>query len=109
MERLGQGPWDGLLKGQHQTPGLPRNFAPALAKMTSICADWTRRNITLKGKVVVLNSLIFPIIYYQCTMLYAPPRVIKEINQISNSFLWSGKSPKISKACLGLPPAKGCE
>lgn len=83
------------------------NFLPALNKMKSITSDWTWRNISLKGKTVILNSLIFPIIHYQCTMLHVTPRVISEINKITNQFLWNGKRPKISRACLELPPAKG--
>lgn len=33
------------------------NFSPCIQKMEDICADWLRRKILLKGKVVLINTL----------------------------------------------------
>lgn len=83
------------------------NFAPCLRKMEQICKDWARRTISLKGKVVLLNTLILPVIYFQATMLAVSQRVHNEVNRIISSFLWSGKKPKISQKCLELPTSQG--
>lgn len=83
------------------------NFAPSLNKMENICADWSKRTLSLKGKVVLINSLILPVIYFQCTMLAVSARVHSEVNRMISSFLWAGKKPKVSKNCLELPTAQG--
>lgn len=83
------------------------NFAPCLKKMHNVCAKWSNRNVTLKGKVVILNTLVLPIIYYQCQMLHVQQRVHCQVNNLISKFLWGGKRPKISKACLELPTISG--
>lgn len=40
-------------------------------------------------------------------MLYVQQRVHCEVNKLISDFLWSGKSPKISKDCLELPTSSG--
>lgn len=38
------------------------NFDKAIAKMKRVCASWDLRNLSLKEKVVILNTLVLPII-----------------------------------------------
>lgn len=57
---------------EYEDKDLVLNFRPALQKMKRVCNSWSLRNISLKGKAVVLNTLILPIIYYQCVMLPTP-------------------------------------
>lgn len=65
------------------------------------------RNLSLKGKSVVINTLVLPIIYYQCAMLPTPNTVIKEVDTLVSSFLWNDKVPKISRATLEQTTAHG--
>lgn len=83
------------------------NFAPAIDKMERFCDSWRFRNLSLKGRVVVLNSLVIPIVYYQCTMLPTSPKVFKEIDRVINGFMWRGKKAKISRAILEKPTEMG--
>lgn len=85
---------------EYENKDVELNFRPALQKMKRVCDSWSLRNISLKGKTVVLNTLVLPIIYYQCTMLPVPHSVFKEIDAMISSFLWMGKCPKISRAAL---------
>lgn len=39
------------------------NFDPAIAKMKRTCNSWRMRTLSLKGKIVILNTLVLPIIY----------------------------------------------
>lgn len=86
---------------------LEYNFSPNLKKMESICTDWSKRSISLKGKIVIINTLVLPVIYFQCNMLAVTARIFAEVNRIVSTFLWSGKRPKISKHCLELPTSGG--
>lgn len=83
------------------------NFAPAIRKMERVCNSWRFRNVSLKGRAVILNTLVLPIVYYPCVMLPVPPIAFKEIDRIISSFLWRGKKAKISRKCLEEPTHKG--
>lgn len=76
------------------------NFEPALKKMCRVCETWSTRHLSLKGKVVILNTLVLPIIYYPCTMLTVNQRVLMEIEKVISHFMWNGKKPKISRLSL---------
>lgn len=67
------------------------NFDPAIVKMKRTCNSWKMRKLSLKGKIVILNTLVLPIIYYQCTMLPVPQKTFKDIDSIITEFLWGGK------------------
>lgn len=84
-----------------------QNFEPSITKMENICAKWAGRNISLKGKVVLLNTLILPVIYYQASMLYVSQKFHAQVDRIISKFLWSGKRPKISRSCLELLTTQG--
>lgn len=83
------------------------NFLPVIQKLDRVCSRWRLSNSFLKGRVVVLNSLVLPIIFYQSKMLPVPPRVFREVDSIVTSFIWRGKKAKISKHCLGSPTQSG--
>lgn len=76
------------------------NFDPAIAKMKKTSSSWMVRNLSLKGRIVILNTLVLPIIYFQSTMLAITQKTIKEIGKLIANFLWRGKKSKISKVCL---------
>lgn len=76
------------------------NFDPAISKMKKICSSWSLRNLSLKGRTVILNTLVLPIISFQYTMLPVPQETIREIDNLVTNFLWRDRKPKISKLCL---------
>lgn len=83
------------------------NFDPAIAKMRRVCASWDLRNLSLKGKVVILNTLVLPIIYFQCMMLPVPAKTFEQIETLISAFIWKNKKPKIARLCLEKTTAKG--
>lgn len=72
------------------------NFEPQIKKIQSICSSWSNRNLSLKGKITVINSLLISLLQYQCSSSFVPSRVLKEYKNIATSFLWSGKKSKIA-------------
>lgn len=65
------------------------------------------RNLSLKGKTVVMNILVLPIIYYQCVMLLDPLSVLRDVDNLISSFQWRDKKPKISRISLEQNTASG--
>lgn len=76
------------------------NFEPQLLKIKQICKTWANREMSLKGKVTVLKSLVISLLQYPCTCTNTPQRVFDEFKKIMVDFLWSGKKSKIAYALL---------
>lgn len=83
------------------------NFAPQLAKIENICNSWSNRNLSIKGKVTVLNSLVTSILQYPCACSPTPTRVIFDFKKLITDFLWNFKRSKIAYALLIQPTAEG--
>lgn len=82
-------------------------FDKYLAKMQEICSTWSKRSISLKGKVVILNTLIYPIIYYAATNSLCPQNIFPRVRNMSQQFLWCGGNSKIAFDTLTLPTSQG--
>lgn len=84
-----------------------KNFKHILDRAKSICGSWSNRNLSLKGKVTVINSLIASLFQYPTAAIYTPVRVLTEYRKILVNFLWNGKKPKIAYKTLILPTDRG--
>ena len=60
--------------------------------MEDIIKVWEKRNLTIFGKVVVVNILCFPKVIYNCMLLPVPKVVIEKIEKMITQFLWHGKN-----------------
>ncbi len=56
---------------------------------------WKLRNLFLKGKVLVINSLFLSKIWYVLGSVSLPLWVYKKIKSIVLNFLWEGKPSKL--------------
>ena len=63
---------------------------------------WKTRNLTFKGKTLIIKNLIIPIIGYEIEMRGIPDIYAKQINDIVWSFIWDNKLNKIDRnvCCL---------
>jgi len=55
---------------------------------------WKQRHLSLKGKVILINSLAASLLVYPCTALDNPEIIIKEKDNIFCEFLSNGKVNK---------------
>ena len=54
------------------------------------------RDLSLVGKIQVINALIGSLFMYKMTVLpNAPDRVIQEVESVIKDFIWNGKGAKI--------------
>ena len=76
---------------------LELNYNPLLDKAKGIMDAWRKRNVSLIGKVAVVNTLIASLFVYRMTALRTlPDATVKRYKQLVSEFLWNGKKPKIS-------------
>lgn len=69
------------------------NFKPKLQKIQDICSSWINRNLSLKGKIVLITSLLISILQYPCSCTSTPKRVCVKI---LTDFIWNAGKSKIA-------------
>lgn len=72
------------------------NFEPNITKIQTICSAWSNRNLSLKGKVTLVTSLMISLLQFPATSVFTPPRVYSEFKKIVLDFIWNGKTSKIT-------------
>ena len=68
---------------------------------------YSKRDLSLKGRVVVIKQLLLPLFVYPSFILVCPSNITKRIQTSFDTFLWHGKSPKVPKHIIELPVALG--
>jgi hypothetical protein len=77
-----------------------KNYRHRLDHMRNLLRLWKLRDLSLKGKVLVLKSLAFSQIIYPLSLLEAPGWVSSETNDMFYDFLWDGKGDKIKRTTV---------
>ena len=79
------------------------NWTEQINKMKSILNRWKERYLTLKGKAVVINSLIGGSLAYYGSIVPCPNEFIQEMEKAIMNFYWSGKPDKIKRDTIRGP------
>ena len=58
---------------------------------------WKQRQLSLKGKITVINSLAVSLLVYPATIMQILLEILNEINDILYDFLWGTGKHKIAK------------
>jgi hypothetical protein len=83
------------------------NFDERLDKVKHIFDIWRRHRLTIKGKVLIINTYAIPQMLYAGTVFHLPPWVEKAYNELIRDFIWEGKPSKIKYSCLINEISKG--
>lgn len=83
------------------------NFKPQLSKIRGVCESWNARNLSIKGKVTLVNSLMISLLQYQCSLFFTPPQVFRDYRKFVTDFIWNGRKAKVAYATIILPVAQG--
>ena len=78
-------------------------------KFKATLTKWKKRNLTLKGKRILINAFVIPVISF-LTEIYTeniPDIFLKETKKLFCDFLWDGKTWKISQKTLALKKEDG--
>jgi hypothetical protein len=76
------------------------NFRNKIATLQTTLNIWNIRNLSLKGKITVVNNLALAPLIYVASVTNTPNKAIIEINNIVQNFIWTNKKAKISQSTL---------
>ena len=86
----------GVTISGNETDHYIMNWKKRLKNMRNLLASWKCRNLSIKGKVTVINVLAISPLLYLANVIAVPPQVVCEVKQLITDFLWDSKPPKIS-------------
>ena len=84
------------------------NYTKIMDKVKSVCQSWSNRQLTLTGKVLLVNVLLGSMFVYKMICLQNMPEYLcAELERHIQQFLWNGKRAKISLDTLKCDHGKG--
>lgn len=91
---------------------LPRLCKPLLQKVKARIHSWTSQFLSYAGRFKLIKSVLFGIQAYWCQIFILPKKILKEIESICRTFLWTGSDVHSRKALVAwnqicLPRAQG--
>ena len=81
----------GIHFGNDEQQNYKLNWGSKIAKIENILQNWTKRNLSLFGKTQVIKSLALPQVTLAATLLPIPTNILKDINRLFYTFLWTSK------------------
>ena len=81
----------GVWVGTDMTKIQNQNIEERLTKLKTILNMWKQRDLTLKGKVMIINTLALSQLQYIVSSLHIPENTIEEVNKLIFDFLWPKK------------------
>ena len=78
-----------------------KNYIPLVEKTKGILNAWYNRNLSLIGKVQVVNTLVASLFVHKMMVLPTIPKgIVKNLDNLIRDFLWDGKKSKIAYSIL---------
>ena len=68
--------------------------------MEKITQTWSCRNLSLKGRITIMKTLVIPQISNVLSMCYCPLQILEKIDQLLFDFLWEKKPHKIKRETI---------
>ena len=84
-----------------------RNWEEKIQKINNIIGAWCHRDLSLKGRALLINSLLTSTLWYNVTSLAVPSWAISQIEQAIYGFFWKDKQPLVNRDILALPLREG--
>jgi hypothetical protein len=79
----------GIYFGHNKEENYVMNWQKKIRKIENLLNKWSKRELSLFGKIQVIKSIAIPQITLVATILPTPKNVIKDINKILYKFLWN--------------------
>jgi hypothetical protein len=83
------------------------NWEAKIQKINNIIAAWRHRELSYKGKALVINGLLASTLWYHATSLPMPAWAVSQIEQSLYDFFWNYKRHLATKDILSLPLKEG--
>ncbi len=79
------------------------NYKPKIKKVEAVFKQWSKRKLSIQGKVCIIKTLAISQLVYLCSVLPTPPKRYeydKHIERLIFNFLWNGKPDRIKRRIL---------
>ena len=84
------------------------NYEAIIKKSELTLKKWRSRNLSLLGKVLIVNSLVASLFVYKMSVLpKIPSEFVKKMNKIIESFIWNDRRAKIPIKVLQISKQEG--
>lgn len=83
------------------------NWESKIQKINNIIAAWRHRDLSYKGKALIINGLLTSTLWFNATSLPVPSWAIAQIEESIYNFFWSYKRHLVNKDILALPVQHG--
>ena len=91
----------GIIIANSQQETYNANVEPLINKAQIILKRWSLRDLSILGKIQVINSLVASIFLYRLAVISCLTAAhAKQIKEIFQNFVWNGKHPKIKYEIL---------
>ena len=84
------------------------NYDKLLQKAKAVIQGWTHRNLSLGGKILVINTLVASLFVYRMQVLpKIPEKYVNQLEKMIEAYIWNGHRPKIPLSTLQNVPQEG--
>lgn len=83
------------------------NLEPRIQKMKNTIEAWRHRELSYKGKALIINGLLTSTLWYTATSSHFPKWAITVMEQAIYNFFWDYKYPLTTHEILALPTSEG--
>ena len=84
-----------------------RNWEAKIQKIQNIVAAWRHRDLSFKGRALLINTLLTSTLWYNVTSLSMPPWAVTQIERLIYDSFWNYKHPLVNRNILALPLGEG--
>ena len=83
------------------------NWRPRISAVENVLLSWHQRSLSYRGKALIVNALALSRIWYVASLVYMPPFVLHEVNQLVFKFFWRGKRDLVARRVVVQPTSCG--
>ena len=83
------------------------NWRPRISAVENVLLSWRQRQLSFRGRALVINALALSRIWYVASLVHMPPWVLKELNTLVFNFFWKGKRDLVSRSVVVQPTMSG--
>ena len=91
----------GITFSNEDAHSFEENYESKMTKIKANISSWSRRSLSLKGKVVIIKTLLLPILTHVFTALPRPSKEFMDrLRTVFFHFIWNGKVDRLKRSSL---------
>lgn len=83
------------------------NWVPVVNKISKILGMWSSRDLTIKGKATIVNTLALSKVWHLASVSVPPDFVCEQIQEAIHKFVWTSKTKLVNREMLSIPAQYG--